>query len=206
LLLASEGVTAYNTLAHDFGGTVVQELLARQQEPGERPGLLSAAFLNGGLFPETHRPVLMQKLLLSPLGPLVARLSTRGGLAGNMRRIFGPGTPPDDVVIDGFWRLLTTNDGRAVIHKLVRYMEERREQRERWVGALQNARIPLKLIDGAADPVSGVHMVARYRELVPHADVTLLEEVGHYPQVEDPRAVLAAYMDFRARIAATPIA
>ena len=40
---------------------------------------------------------------------------------------------------------------------------------------MQRTRVPLRLIDGAADPVSGAHMAARYRELVPRADVVLLE-------------------------------
>ena len=84
--------------------------------------------------------------------------------------------------------------------KLIRYLVERRQQRERWVGALRHAMIPLALIDGAADPISGAHMARRYQELVPNADITLLDGIGHYPQVEAPGAVLAAYTAFRARI------
>ena len=203
--LAGEGVAAYHVLAHDYGDTVAQELLARRHEPGTRPGLLSIAFLNGGLFPETHRPVLIQQLLLSPLGPLIARRTSRARLAKSMRGIFGPATQPDEALIDNFWALLTGNGGREVMHKLIRYMIERRECRGRWVGALQNARIPLTLIDGAADPVSGAHMVARYRELVPRADVTLLDGIGHYPHVEAASAVLAHYLAFRDRVARVPV-
>ena len=201
--LSREGVTAYHVLAHDYGDSVAQELLARQREPGPRPALRSVAFLNGGLFPETHRPLLMQRLLLSPLGPIIGRLASRGRLADSMRRIFGSATPPDEVLIDGFWSLVTANHGRAVMHKLVGYLRERRERRTRWVGALQNAPVPLKLIDGAADPVSGAHMAQRYRELVHAADVTLLEGIGHYPQIEAPAAVLDAYVVFRQRVGAS---
>ncbi len=199
--LAGAGVAAYDVLAHDYGDTVAQELLARQSEAGERPRLRSVALLNGGLFPETHRPALIQRLLLSPLGPLAGKLASRDSIARTMRRIFGPDTPPDDALIDTFWSLMTTHDGTAVMHKLIRYMVERRVHRARWVGALQSARLPLKLIDGAADPISGAHMAARYRELVPAADITLLERIGHYPQVEAPAAVLAAYLEFRDRTA-----
>ncbi|MBW4049280.1 MAG: alpha/beta hydrolase [Proteobacteria bacterium] len=198
--LSSAGVMSYHVLAHDYGDSVAQELVARGHEPGARPRLQSVAFLNGGLFPETHRPVLMQKLLLSPLGPWVARLSNRAKLARNMRKIFGPATQPDEALLDQYWWLLTRNNGGAVMHKLIRYMLERRTHRARWVGALQNARIPLKLIDGASDPVSGEHMASRYQELVPQADVTLLEGIGHYPQVEAPGAVLASYLEFRDRM------
>ena len=203
-LLARERVRAYHVLAHDYGDSVAQELLARQSDPGERPTLLSVAFLNGGLFPETHRPVLIQKLLLSPLGPLVGRLASRDRLADNMRRIFGAATQPDAALIDTFWELMSANGGRAIAHKLIRDMVERRDQRARWVGALQHARIPLKLIVGAVDPISGAHMAARYRELVPHADITLLDAIGHYPQVEAPDAVLDAYLAFRERCKSVP--
>ena len=198
-VLALEGIAEYHVLAHDYGDTVAQELLARQAEAGERPRMRSAALLNGGLFPETHRPALIQRLLLSPLGPLVGRLASRRSIARTMRRIFGPRTPPDDTLIDAFWTLMTANGGTAVMHRLIGYIVERRVHRARWVGALQDARVPLKLIDGAADPISGAHMAARYCELVPRPDVTMLDDIGHYPQVEAPAAVLAAYLEFRER-------
>ena len=202
--LCAEGVRDYHVLAHDYGDSVAQELLARQSDPGERPRLHSVAFLNGGLFPETHRPVLLQKLLLSPLGPVFARLASRESLAANLRRIFGPGTPLDAELVDAFWSLMQHNEGDAVMHRLIRYIPERRRRRERWLQAMQATKLPLKLIDGLADPVSGGHMVARYRELVPDPDVTELPGIGHYPQVEAPEAVLAAYLQFRARIRSAP--
>ena len=198
--LRGEGIGSYHVLAHDYGDSVAQELLARQAGVAHAPRLCSVVFLNGGLFPETHRPVLLQKLLLSLVGPLVSRLTSRASLATNMKAIFGAATPPDDELIDGFWRLLRHGNGLRIMHKLIRYMVERRRQRERWVGALAHAAIPLALIDGAADPISGAHMARRYQELVPEADVTLLDGIGHYPQVEAPAAVLTAYEAFRDRI------
>jgi pimeloyl-ACP methyl ester carboxylesterase len=50
-------------------------------------------------------------------------------------------------------------------------------------------------VNGLEDPVSGAQMVARYRELVPHADVVELPGVGHYPQLEAPDAVVAAALE-----------
>ncbi len=199
-LLSERGITGYHVLAHDYGDSVAQELIARGLEPGRRPKLASVCFLNGGLFPETHRPVLIQKLLLSPLGPLVARLTNRNAVARNMQRIFGPQSQPDASLIDAFWELMTMHEGLKVFPKLIGYMPERRLRRERWVGALQRTAIPLKLIDGMADPVSGAHMVRRYRELIARSDVTELAGIGHYPQIEAPREVLSAYMGFRSRV------
>jgi pimeloyl-ACP methyl ester carboxylesterase len=79
---------------------------------------------------------------------------------------------------------------------LIRYIRERRERRERWVSALQHAAIPLCLVDGLEDPISGRTIVKRWRELLPTATVVELSGVGHYPQVEDANAVLSAVQDF----------
>nr|WP_256670187.1 alpha/beta hydrolase [Pseudomonas sp. L-22-4S-12] len=200
-LLAQLGIAGpVHVLAHDYGDSVAQELLARHHEG--RIQLVSCVFLNGGLFPETHRPVLMQKLLLSPLGPLLGQLFSRGKLKSNLSKVFGPHTPPSEAELDAFWSLIAHNDGPAVMHRLIRYMPERRQQRERWVAAMQKGGVPLRVIDGARDPISGAHMVARYRELIANADTLLLEQIGHYPQTEAPAEVLAHYLQFRDRLEA----
>lgn len=195
--LAGEGVSRYRILAHDYGDTVAQELLARQLDGTSSARIEGVCFLNGGLFPETHRPVLIQRLLASPLGPLLARLTTFERFAGNLRRICARPLTDDDLA--SMWRLATDGGGLAVMPKLIGYMEERRRRRERWVGALVNARVPLRLVDGVEDPISGAHLVARYRQLVPSADVVELVGVGHYPQIEAPERVLAAAADFLSR-------
>jgi pimeloyl-ACP methyl ester carboxylesterase len=60
--------------------------------------------------------------------------------------------------------------------------------------------VPRRLICGAMDPVSGAHLAERYRQLVLGADTVLLDEAGHYPQLEVPERVLEAYVHFRDRI------
>jgi len=194
-LLAGRRIAEVDVLAHDYGDTVAQELLARFNEGRGAPVLRSVCFLNGGLFPETHRPRTIQKLLIGRFGPLVARAMTRASFERSFSAVFGPRTRPSRSELDGFWRLVRENEGLRVMPRLIRYMTERRVHRGRWVGALVEAGIPLRVIDGALDPVSGAHMVERYRELVPRPDVVLLPSVGHYPQVEAPDAVLAAYLD-----------
>ncbi len=190
--LAHVGTEEYACIAHDLGDTVVQELLARQGKG--HPRMARLVLLNGGLFPETHKPVLLQTLLAGPLGPLVARLTTRKRFIANMRRICIQPLADDEV--ESMWRLLQHDDGTRVLPKLIGYMAERRQHRARWVGALQNSVIPVRLINGLADPISGAHMVARYRELMPDADVVELPDVGHYPQVEAPQRVTDAAKAF----------
>ena len=197
-LMAHLRIGRYHVLAHDYGDSVAQELLARD---GAGPSFLaSLCFLNGGLFPETHRPVLLQKLLMSPLGFLIGKGFSRDKLKQNFGRVFGPDTQPSEQELDGFWEMIAYNNGPAVMHRLIRYMPERKVHRERWVGAMQRTQVPMRVLDGAMDPVSGAHMVARYRELITRADTVLLDNIGHYPQVEAPEQVLAAYLAFRSGI------
>ncbi|MDX1635579.1 MAG: alpha/beta hydrolase [Marinobacter sp.] len=191
------GLERFHVLAHDYGDTVAQELLARQNRGQGAGEWQSVCFLNGGLFPETHRALLTQKLLLSPLGPLVNRLSTKRKFDSAMARVFGPDTQPDPDTLAHFWALVCHNDGRHIFHNLITYMNDRKQHRERWVAALRDARVPLALINGSADPVSGAHMVARYRELgLPLQYLAELTGIGHYPQVEAPTPVAEHYLRF----------
>lgn len=199
-LLASLGVDRAHVLAHDYGDTVAQELLARHDErrAAGAPGLAieSMCFLNGGLFPEMHRARVIQKLLASPLGPLLARLTNESTFRRSFAAVFGAQTQPSDAELRDFWRLMTHAGGHRIGHRLIHYIAERKRFRSRWVGALTGTAVPLRLIDGADDPVSGRHLADHYRAQVPRADVVLLDGVGHYPQVEAPDAVLRAFFAF----------
>lgn len=197
-LMQAFGVESTHVLAHDYGDTVAQELLAREREGRLR--IDSMVFLNGGLFPETHRPRRIQTLLAQPvLGALLARAMSYGKFEANMRAISGS-TPPTQQELQDLWMLVNHDNGRVALAGLINYMEQRRVNRERWVGALVDSRVPRKLICGAVDPVSGAHLAERYLELVPAADVSLLEDVGHYPQLEQQERVCEEYFAFRGRL------
>ncbi len=198
-LMRERGIRRCHVLAHDYGDTVAQELLAREHL---RECWLSACLLNGGLFPETHRARLVQKLLASPLGPLVNGLLGEGAFRRSFSAVFGADTQPDDEELAHFWALINYNDGRHVFHNLISYMAERRQHRERWLQALAQAPCPIGLINGLSDPVSGAHMVARFRELLGDGHfVHELPGVGHYPQVEAPAQVYQGYLAFMQSLA-----
>lgn len=191
------GLTSAHFLVHDYGCSVAQELLAREQEGVLPFRIASVCFLNGALFPEVHHPLLIQKVLRSPFGGLISRVLTRKVFERNFHHLFGLRNPPVGQDMEDYWYLLTYNNGRGILHHLIHFMEERRCHRNRWVGALQNARQPMRLISGATDPVSGGGMVQRYQELIHKADVVSLQNVGHYPHFESPREVFNAYQAFR---------
>lgn len=196
-LVTELGLQRFHVLAHDYGDTVAQELLYRQNVGKGRGHWLSVCLLNGGLFPETHRARLVQKLLESPLGPFIARLFGKKQFERSFTAVFGSASRPSQSELDGFWQLIRLRHGNQLLHKLIHYMADRRRHRARWLLALRDSCVPVMLINGSADPVSGAHMVARYRQLVRPNDVIVeLPEIGHYPQVETPTAVASAYHDF----------
>lgn len=195
-IIADAGVSRFHVLAHDYGDTVAQELLARRIESGRPDGMRSLCLLNGGVFPERHRPRVIQTLLASRMGPLLARLMSKGRAMESLCAVFGPDTRPDPHEQEVLWQLMDAHEGRRVMPKLLSYIRERELNRERWVGALAASPIPLLFINGLLDPVSGAHMVDRWRELLPQWPVQTLPGVGHYPQLEDPDSVLAACQPF----------
>jgi pimeloyl-ACP methyl ester carboxylesterase len=203
-LLAELGIGACDVLAHDIGDSVGQELLARQvgSELRHDLGIRSIAWLNGGMFYEAYTPRLVQRVLSgSSVGDLVAR-ALRGPVARRtvertMGELFGPRTQPTPEELDRMFELLAYRDGLRVTHRVGRFVLDRREHRNRWVRAMRETGTPMRLIDGPFDPNSGRHMADRYRELVPDADVVLLgDQIGHWPQLEDPEGVLRHYLDF----------
>ncbi len=200
VLLEKLGVGEAHVLAHDYGDTVAQELLARHNEGALSFSLKSVCFLNGGLFPEQHRARPIQKIGLSPLGGALGFVLSRNSLRKGFDEIFGPETKASDTEIDGHWSLLSESGGEKIFHKLLHYIPERRMHRDRWVGGLSSAMIPLKLIDGGADPVSGAHLYDYYRENVPNPDASLLANIGHYPQTEDPTDVARLFLEFHQKI------
>ena len=199
-LLQHKKIERVKIISHDYGDTVAQELLARfntRQNRGEAGlEITHLCLLNGGLFPEVHRPLLVQKVLMSPVGFIVGRLFNRAKLGKNFKNIFGPNTQPTEGELDDFWTLIEGNGGRYVFHLLIRYMAERVQYRDRWVRALQATKIPLRFINGLTDPISGAHMAQRYQELIPNPDVVELEDIGHFPLIEAPQAVLQQFLTF----------
>jgi pimeloyl-ACP methyl ester carboxylesterase len=190
-LISQMGIERLHILSHDYGNTLVQELLARREEGKATFEIASICFLNGALFPETHRPIFAQKLLIGQLGALFGRFIPDAVFKKNLSKVFGPETQPSEAEFDDYVALFKHNGGKRIAHRLIRYMRERQVYRERWVDALHLIDAPFLMINGSADPVSGAHLVERFREVVPEQkNIVELDGVGHFPHVEAPLTVV----------------
>lgn len=185
------GVERTTLVAHDYGVSVAQELLARRAE-----GRLAVTFdgpvtfLNGGLFPHLHRPVRIQKLLAGPAGPLLARMMTERRYVEGLRGVLA--APVDERELREHWRAFSRDGGHRNVHALLDYIAQRRANEDRWVGALVDCDLPRRFVWGPLDPVSGAHVLPEIERRIPDAQVHVLDGVGHYPQLEATARVAAA--------------
>lgn len=197
-LLDHLGIKQFDALVHDYGVSVGQELLARQQEGSGAADLGKMVFLNGGIFPDQHRPRRIQTLGISPIGFVLGWLMSRKGFGKSFSEVFGPDTQPSEQELDDFWGFIAHNGGNRITHKLLHYIGDRVTHKDRWEAALVEAQDKIGLINGALDPVSGQHAYDKWREVVPRAKHELLPHVGHYPQVEAPREVATTALEWLA--------
>lgn len=195
-LMASLGIQEVRVVAHDLGVRVAQEMLARRETQPASSRLVSLVMLNGAICPEAYRPRVIQRLLASPMGAWLGPRIPRGAFDRAVRDLFGPRTPPTAELLDDFWSLVEFGEGRRVTHQVGRFWRPHLAMRDRVVGALLRSPAPLRIINGAADPNSGQHMVARWLALAPHTDVVSLDGIGHWPQIEDAQRTGRAILEF----------
>jgi pimeloyl-ACP methyl ester carboxylesterase len=189
-LWAREGIERTALVVHDYAVSVAQELLARRAEGTLAVDLESVHLLNGGLFPELHRPQPMQTALLDPEhGPKIGPLITEELFVAGLRPTFAEDY---DAAADSaeIWRSMNRDDGQRISHLLIRYMVDRERDGARWVAALEQTDVPLAFVWGMLDPVSGAHMAERIGERLPDAPLLALDDVAHWPQLEAPGRVL----------------
>lgn len=199
-LLSELKVETVHILAHDLGNSVVQELLSQQQEKTLKFKITSIAFLNGGLFSDVYKPRFIQVLLSkSPsfIGKRLSRLMSKKMVSKATAEVFGKNTKPSEMLQQQFWEILNYNNGKSIAYLLGRLVFQKEKYQERWITAMQQTNIPMCFINGPADPNSGIHMAVRYKQLIPDANVKLLQEdIGHWPQIEAPDSVLENYFEF----------
>ena len=194
---ASVGVEETVLVAHDYGVSVAQELLARAAEGRLGVRLRALHLLNGGLYPELHRPQPVQTALLDPeQGPRISELVTEELFIAGLRPTFAEGYHASADSED-IWEATNRDGGERIGHLLIRYISDRQEHGSRWTGALERTGVPLRFVWGMLDPVSGAHMAERIRERLPDAPFVALEDVAHWPPLEAPERVAAALLTER---------
>ena len=176
-------------VAHDMGTSVATELMARDLDGSLTMEIAGVLLLNGSMVQGAASPTLGQRILRSPLGPVLSRLGSERFFRQQFGSLFSPGHPLTDEEAEDQWALICAGGGRTLNHKTIRYMEERFRHADRWHGALRDWPKPLSLAWGMLDPVATERVLHAVLELRPAAALSRFEDLGHYPQIEDPGRV-----------------
>ncbi len=175
-------------VAHDMGSSVATELLARDLEHRLSFELRSVLLFNASLVLERASLTVAQKMLRSRLGPFAARMTTKPGFQWQFGQLFSRQHPLSEQEAADQWSLLAYNNGHRQLHRLIFYLHERVTYAARWKGALRDWPGRLELAWAELDPICTEAVLQAVLELRPHAPLTRLPDLGHYPQLEDPEA------------------
>ncbi len=195
-LCAELGLEKVHLLAHGSGVAEVLEMLARQNEGNlTKVRIESVILLNSSLLQEATETVTEGRLLLQ-LGDQMAHSLNSEFLGNFFNTLRGPLTKLIETEQEIYWDLVSRGGGLRIVDKLMHYLSDRREHHSRWLKALENPRIPVRVIVGQADPVWGEEIAEFLSRHLPNVGVTQLPEIGYFPHLEDPEGVLRACSEF----------
>jgi pimeloyl-ACP methyl ester carboxylesterase len=180
------GVRRGHLLAHDYGTSVATEMLARRARGLCPIDFASVTLSNGSVHIELAHLTPSQRLLRSPVGPLFARLVRPALIKAQLRRILGRPDAVSEVELDLMLAGIDRAGGRLRLPAISRYLEERVRFRERWIGALTQLDVPAHVLWGRRDPVAVPAIAEQLAAEIPRAQLTWIDDLGHYPMLEDP--------------------
>jgi len=190
-------------LAHDFGDTVAQELLHRHNHYNRTDinqtliEIKTVCLLNGGIFPEMHKARWSQEISLHPVvGNYLPRLLNYWIFSRELASTFGQNTKPVKEDLLDWWALVRQKEGHTVLPKLLQYIPQRRQNRERWINAIKDTKAKVHFIYGPLDPINPHPFAQHFRNTFPLASLDTIPDVGHYVQWEAPDGTVESYFKF----------
>lgn len=204
-LLIRLNIYNVNIIAHDIGDTVAQELIRKYEYDGRINGhykINKVVLLNGGLLMDVYKPRLIQKLLqIDYLNDIFVKYFINYyAFKLSFSEIFGKLNRPKDEDLKDFFEILLYNNGHQALPKTINYLQERQEYGHVWYNALNDTLLPIALIYGPADPINPNDEYPKriQSELINLKFFRLHDQIGHYPQWEDPFTVFDLIKKFLA--------
>ena len=112
-----------------------------------------------------------------------------------MRPTFGKGNATDEI-LNCMTAQIFADGGDLLLAQTLRYLKEREEFYQRWVGALTGFRsAPMSVYWGTQDPVAVEAMADRIKAWRPQTDVHKMPDCGHWPSIEVPEKIAKAILD-----------
>lgn len=180
------GVASCHLLAHDYGTSVATEIIHRHNHNELEIKIEQVTLCNGSMHIELSQLRPIQKLLKNRLsGPIVARLASKATMTRNFRKIYSDASKVDADEMDAIWDMMLFNNGRRVLSKITRYIEQRYTHWDRWIGALKETDLSIHVLWAEEDPVAVVKMAHVIEAETQNSHKTILANLGHFPMLED---------------------
>jgi pimeloyl-ACP methyl ester carboxylesterase len=188
-------------VAHDVSDSVAQEILRRDNLKNQNNFFIDkCVLLNGGIFTDIYKPVLVQDILRSnSMKNVFAKYFFKFTIFKYaFSRIFGTMNQPNSTELYDFYLGIRYNYGNEVLPLTIGYMEDRDQYGEIWRDALNETSKQVMFVYGPADPINPrSKFPAKLREELPNVKLSILSDlVGHYPQYEDPFTVCELIKQF----------
>jgi pimeloyl-ACP methyl ester carboxylesterase len=195
----------FDLVTHDMGDTVGGELLARHLEGTLTVGdelvrIRRRVVTNGSIYLDMAELTDGQHALWSAPD---AMLPTEGApsvemlefsLTATLAPAQSSSSNPDPADIRAAAEAVGHGEGTRLLPRLIRYLDDRRDNEARYTGAIESHPTSLGIVWGAADPIAVVDMARLLVERRPDAKLAELAGVGHYPMIEAPDAFAAAVL------------
>lgn len=182
-------------VSHDMGDTVSAELLKRSTESALPFEIERAILTNGSIFIDLAQLSAGQLALLGLPDEVLAQSLPLEAFIPGLRETFSPEHQPSDETIAAMLFMIADRDGDRLLPRLIRYVEERRANQERWTAGLVDYRGPMTALWGALDPIAVVEMTERLKSLRPQTELVVWPDVGHWPSMEAPERLAAAIIE-----------
>jgi pimeloyl-ACP methyl ester carboxylesterase len=142
---------------HDKGASVGLALLQIYQDYDVKPYQINHHFItNGNIYLPLAQLTSGQKALLNPtIGPLISSLLPGPRFAEGLAEL-AFATPLPQSEIDSYASIFDYQDGMAVQHEIIKYLNERSEYEVELLGTLERSDIPTTLIWGELDVIAPV--------------------------------------------------
>lgn len=181
-LLTDLSITRYQLVLHGWGTAAGVLLAARQPERVERLVLFNSI----PLFPGLAWPWWTRLLRVRAIGELTMGSITRTVLRGWLRHgstVAGTWPPSR---LKQIWEQFDQGTQRAIL-RLQRSVDDEREAA--MVAALDSLHMPVLILWGGRDPWYGSDVLEAYAAHLPQAHTERLAGAGHWPWLDDERAV-----------------
>ena len=125
---------------------------------------------------------------------LGANLSAETFVEG-LRISFSKEHAASDTTLDTMAAQILQNDGDRVMPRIIRYMNERKEELQRWGSGITQFNGPVSMFWGEQDPISVVKMADTWKDMQPKIELHKWPDVAHWPMIEVPDRVAKVILD-----------